>query len=223
MVWPGFRPIRMRSTDMTSTTTDFDVTVVSLPRDLGKVPLVEAFMRFRKRVFVDRMEWQLVHAEGIEFEQYDSFKTTYIIAHQGNEVLGGARLKRTDSTFGSGILVYSYMIRDAHLGLLPNMPCQLCTTNPPVDSNIWELTRFVAAEKPHGVAEAILRKANAFLFEQQAQSCLFLGPPAFLRMAKRLGWSAEPLGPVVGNDDGRFLAFSCAVLEPKHRNNNSPS
>lgn len=171
-------------------------------------------MRFRKKVFVDRMEWPLVHAEGIEFEQYDSFNTTYIIAHRANEVLGGARLKRTDSRLGSGTVVYSYMIRDAHLGLLPNMPPKLCASNPPVDSSVWELTRFVASDKPEGVAEAILRKANAFLYEQRAQSCLFLGPPAFLRMAKRLGWTAEPLGPVVGNSDGRFLAFRCAVIPP---------
>lgn len=174
-------------------------------------------MRFRKRVFVDRMEWPLAHAEGIEFEQYDTLNTTYVIAHHDGEILGGGRLKRTDATFGSGTLVYSYMIRDAHLGLLPNMPARLCAENPPVDSTVWELTRFVAAEKPEGLAEAILRQANAFLHERCARSCLFLGPPAFLRMAKRLGWSPEPLGPIVGNDDGRFLAFSCEVIPPDPR------
>lgn len=199
---------------MTSVRDNFDVAIIDLPRNLQMVPLVEAFMRFRKEVFVDRMEWPLVHAEGIEFEQYDTFNTTYIIAHHDDQILGGARLKRTDSTLGSGTVVYSYMIRDAHLGLLPNMPPQLCESNPPVDSNVWELTRFVAVEKPVGVAEAVLRKANAFLYEKRAEACLFLGPPAFLRMAKRLGWTAEPLGPIVGNADGRFLAFRCAVIPP---------
>lgn len=200
---------------MCAASSDFEVTVVDLPNGLRDMPLVEHFMRFRKRVFVDRMEWPLVHADGIEFEQYDTFTTTYVIAHRDGEVLGGARLKRTDATLGSGILVYSYMIRDAHLGLLPNMPAGLCIRNPPVDPAVWELTRLVAAEKPEGVAEAILRKANEFLHERCARACLFLGPPAFLRMAKRLGWSPQPLGPVVGNDDGRFLAFSCDVIAPE--------
>lgn len=196
---------------------DFEVTVVDLSSGVQSMDLVVAFMRFRKRIFVDRMEWPLNHIDGIEFEQYDTFSTTYVIAHQGGEVLGGARLKRTDTTHGSGVLVYSYMIRDAHLGLLPNMPARLCTENPPVDPAIWELTRFVAEERPEGIAEAILRTANDFLHERCARTCLFLGPPAFLRMAKRLGWSPEPLGPVVGNDDGRFLAFSCDVIAPERR------
>ena len=193
---------------------NFEVTVVELPKHFQHMHLVEAFMRFRKRIFVDRMEWPLVHSDGIEFEQYDTFSTTYVIAHDDGNVVGGARLKRTDATYGAGVLVYSYMIRDAHLGLLPHMPASLCEENPPVDPSIWELTRFVAAEQPVGVAEAVLRKANRFLYEQGARSCLFLGPPAFLRMAKRLGWKPKPLGPIVGNDDGRLLAFSCGVIAP---------
>lgn len=193
----------------------FDVSVIELPDGLQDTDLVARFMRFRKEVFVDRMAWPLWHAEGIEFEQYDTFDTTYVVAHRGRKVVGGARLKRTDATHGHGVVVYSYMIRDAYLGLLPGMPAELCNDDPPIDDRIWELTRFVADEKVPGVGEAILRAANKYLYAKGATTCLFLGPPAFLRMARRLGWLSRPMGPVVGNADGRFLAFSCGVIPPE--------
>lgn len=197
----------------------FDLKVVELPQDVADLDLVTDFMRLRKRVFVDGMEWPLMHADGVEFEQYDTFQNTcYVIAHINRRVLGGARLKPTCATNGSGT-VYSYMIRDAYLGLLPGMPRSLCAEDPPVDPSIWELTRFAAVDRPGGIGEAVLQAANDFLHKRQAQRCLFLGPPAFLRMAKRLGWTPEALGPVVGNDDGRFLAFGCGVNPPNPENN----
>lgn len=188
-----------------------DVTVVELPADLGDYDLVQKFMRFRRDVFVDRMGWGLHHAEGIEFEQYDTFDTVYVIAHRDREVIGGARLRRTNALNGRGTVVYSYMIRDACLGLLPGMPTNLCDNTPPVDPRIWELTRF-AATREAGVAEAVLRAANDYLLTRGAVQCLFLGPPAFMRMARSLGWTPEPMGAVVGNRDGRFLAFCCTVI-----------
>lgn len=195
---------------------DVSVEVLVLPRDLHRFDLVTSFLRLRKQIFVDRMAWPLHHAEGIEFEQYDTFDTAYVIAHRHGEVLGGARLKRTDKCHGNGTVVYSYMIRDAHLGLLPGMPQNLCDDAPPVDSHAWELTRFAAHPIP-GLADRILEVANSYLFTMDATQCLFLGPPAFLRMALKLGWKPQPMGAIVGNQDGRFLAFSCEVLPPDIR------
>lgn len=189
------------------------VEVLVLPYDMGRFDLVAKFLEFRKKVFVDQMCWPLHHAEGIEFEQYDTYDTAYVIAHENGEVVGGARLKRTDKLLGHGTVRYSYMIRDAHLGLLPGMPDHLCYDTPPMDPKSWELTRFAALPRP-GLAEQILEAANDYLHRIGARECLFLGPPAFLRMASRLGWTPEPLGDVVQNDDGRFLAFACSVRAP---------
>ena len=199
---------------MTHSMNDIRVEVVRLPHDMHRFDLVASFFRLRKQIFVDRMAWPLHHAEGIEFEQYDTFDTIYIIAHRDGEAVGGARLKRTDCLFGGGTVVYSYMIRDAHLGLLPGMPTNLCHGEPPVDPQAWELTRF-AALPVAGLAEAILETSNQYLHEVGATDCLFLGPPAFLRMAQRLGWTPRPMGDLVSNDDGKFLAFACAVREPQ--------
>ena len=195
---------------------DITVEILTLPQDMHRFDLIADFLRFRKRIFIDNMAWPLHHADGLEFEQYDTFDTAYIVAHSNGQVVGGARLKRTDHSFGNGDVTYSYMIRDAHLGLLPGMPENLCNRTPPVDDRSWELTRL-ATVPISGLGERILAKANAFLFTLNATQCLFLGPPAFLRMAAKLGWSPKPMGDIVRNDDGRFLAFSCAVLPPVER------
>lgn len=193
---------------------DIEITIVELPQDVESFNLVTGFLRFRKSIFVDRMAWPLHHSDGIEFEQYDTFSdTAYVVAHNGGEVVGGARLKRTDTKFGNGSIQYSYMIRDAHLGLLPGMPHELCYNEPPVDARCWELTRLASEQIP-GLSERILEAANDYLFDVGADECLFLGPPAFLRMASKLGWTPKALGAIVKNDDGRFLAFSCPVREP---------
>lgn len=194
---------------------DIEITVINLPRDLKNFHLVAAFFEYRKTIFVDRMAWPLHNAEGIEFEQYDSFNdTAYVVAHRGTTVVGGARLKRTDAISCSGKIRYSYMIRDAHLGLLEGMPEDLCYDEPPVDEHCWELTRL-ANEPIPGLSERILEAANNYLFRMGAKECLFLGPPAFMRMATKLGWTPKALGGIVGNKDGRFLAFACPVRSPR--------
>jgi len=193
---------------------DFSVSLLSLPGSVAKWPLAMKFLRLRKDVFIDQMNWGLFHAEGVEFEQYDSIGVTYVVAHRAEQVIGGARLVCTTNSFGSGEFVYTYMIRDACRGLLANMPTGLCAGEPPVSGKIWELTRLVAIKEP-GIAEAILASSNRFLHAIAAEQCLFLGPPAFMRMAKRMGFSPSPLGDIQGNVDGRFLAFSCDVIPPE--------
>lgn len=182
------------------------VSVLQFPKDVDRWNLVVGFMELRKRVFVDDMSWPLHTDKDLEYEQYDDPSTVYIVAHIGNEVLGGARLVRTDRQFG----IYSYMIRDAHLQRVPGLPDDLCTEDPPVSPKTWELTRFMSADSLM-VGEEILRTADDFLRSKGANQCLMLGPPAFMRMAKRMGYAPEPIGKVTGNRNGRFLAFACPL------------
>ena len=190
--------------------------VLRMPADASRWNLVTEFLQLRKQVFVDRLGWELATLDLMEFEQYDSFAATYVIAQHSatGRVAGGARLLRTDhaSPTCSGSLKYSYMIRDAALGLLPGLPADLCAGSPPVDPKTWELTRLVSDGTP-GVAENLLRIVNAYLASKGALRCLFLGPAAFMRMARGMGFRPEPLGQVVGNTSGRFLAFACAVID----------
>lgn len=190
------------------------IEIVELPFQITRLDLVRDYLRLRKEVFIDRMSWALGQADDLEFDQYDTLDTTYVIAHRNGEVVGGARVKPTHGRQACGHSMYEYMIRDAHLGLLPGMPQQLCEKTPPLSPDDWELTRLVALPI-RGVAERILEAANDHLFRKGAKGCLFLGPPAFLRMAERLGWTPRKLGDVVENKDGKFLAFACPVRPPQ--------
>lgn len=190
----------------------YRVHVVQCPEDLGLWHLVNDYLKLRKQVFVDRLEWPLFHAENLEFEQYDSFDTVYVVATLNGEVVGGARLRRTDQLSGQGQIQYSYMIRDACLGILPGLPQELCDELPPMDEHTWELTRMVVTG-PKEVSRMILAKINVFLGQEGAETVLFLGSPAFRRMASSMAWPVKQLGPITGNADGRFQVFECPVQE----------
>lgn len=187
------------------------IAIVEPLQRTSRYDLVRQFMALRKTTFIDNKEWDLTHDEGIEFEQYDSFHAVYVIAHLDGRVLGGARLIRTDRMFGSGRIKYSYMIKDAYDGNLPGLPENVCFETPPTSVDVWELTRLATLPKVD-VARDILNEANRYLASIGAQTCLFLGPPAFIRIAKAMGYDPAPLGPIVGNETGRFLAFKCDVL-----------
>lgn len=183
--------------------------VINYPENSDLWSRVSEYFKLRKRIFVDQLDWELYSAEGLEFEQYDNFaNTTYIVAIQNNKVVAGARLRRTDSSYGSGLIKYSYMIRDACIGLLPGLPRNLCYNVPPQDEKIWELTRMVVVG-PKEMTVRMLDVVNNFLVEQGATSCLFLGSPAFVRMARNLDWPITTLGPICSNGSGRFQVFSC--------------
>lgn len=190
---------------------DYEVRVIRYPEGLRHWDLVKGYFKLRKQIFVDRMEWPLHTADEMEFEQYDSFDTTYVVATDSfGEVVGGARLRRTDQHSGQGTLRYSYMIRDACLGLLPGLPENLCDELPPADEQVWELTRMVV-NGPREITRLLLEATNEFLGREGASSILFLGSPAFLRMARSWNWPAESLGPVASNQDGRFQVIECPV------------
>lgn len=183
--------------------------ILQFPKDVARWDLVRKFYEFRRKMFVERMGWKLDDFEEMEFEQYDGFETTYAVAHVDGEVLGGGRLRRTDQRNG----IYSYMIRDAVLGLLPSLPTNLLYREAPVDQVTWELTRFATDGKGR-VAEALLYEINGFLKSRGATGCLCLGPPAFLRMAKKFSWYVEQMGPICANEDGRFLVFRLSITDP---------
>lgn len=183
-----------------------EISVLRIPEGIPQWHLVVSFLRLRKEVFIDKMDWQLHDVEAMEYEQYDRFDAVYIIAHENGKVLGGARLLRSDRTMG----VYSYMLRDAFRGLLPGIPQEVCDVHPPSSDTVWELTRL-AVNRTGDVARRILEETNKYLSSQGASECLFLGPPSFMRMAKSMLFQPKPLGKISGNRDGRFLAFSCAI------------
>lgn len=188
------------------------VQALRFPDGLRQWHLVAAYLRLRKEVFVDALNWDLYAHNAVEFEQYDHFGATYVIAEdlETGEVVGGARLLPTVSggAHCTGAVRYSYMIRDAERGLLDGLPVDTSFAAAPVDPAVWELTRLVSRGSAR-VAQAIITAARDYLVGVGAKRCLFLGPESFLRLARMMGSDAQPMGQVSSNASGRYLAFWC--------------
>lgn len=175
--------------------------------------LVESYLRRRRNVFIGQKRWPLVSCGAMEFDQYGVLPAAvYVVAHSRGQVISGARLLRCDAQIGTGLTVYSYMIRDAVRGVIA-LPRDVCWGDPPDDAESWELTRLLALRPSMHLVRAILDAGNAYLAGHKARQCLFLGPQGFLRMAKSFGYDPQPLGDVVSNSDGSFLAFACPVRQ----------
>ena len=142
-----------------------EISIINFRDNLDRWDLVVNYMKLRKLIFKDAKQWNLVVAQEMEFEQYDTFmtlahgdKSSYIIAHSGVDVLGGGRLIRCDNP-------NSYMLRDAYFGKLEGLPKELCDKEPPVNDTTWELTRLISKEKSN-LASTILSQTNEFLYSK---------------------------------------------------------
>jgi acyl homoserine lactone synthase len=192
-----------------------DIDIIEFGAPSARWDLVQSFFEFRKEIFIGKMGWNLTPHREIEFDQYDVLSAaTYVIAHEGDKILGGARLLRCDSRIGNGSVVYSYMIHDAWRGVI-DIPKDICWNKPPTSSTSWELTRLLMVEPSMRLMKEMLAKVNLFLWHKSATECLFLGPQSFMRMARIFGYLPKPMGSMTGNKDGQFLAFRCDVVDPR--------
>jgi acyl homoserine lactone synthase len=172
------------------------------------------YFTLRERIFVSERHWELDDFNGYELDAYDKETSIYVVAQetQSGDVVGGARLSPTmDEKFRpvhehdpSG-----FMISDAAKGLLPGLPQGLCFDEPPSGPDIWELTRVVVSER--GVTDQLFAVGKEYLMHIRVSKCLALGSPGIMRIARKFGLRPKPIGPIVSNDTGKFLAFSCNI------------
>ena len=171
-------------------------TVVCVENQHRYGQLYADLLRARKTVFIDQKAWDLPQADGMEFDQYDTPQSRSVVIHEYGRVLAGVRLLPTTAQCGC----YSYMLRDAQRGLLPNIPEYILYEPAPVATHVWEATRlFVTKNEPAErrlVIQAKLIKAMANAATQQgATHVIGIVPAAFQRWMNRLGLSALPVGP----------------------------
>ncbi len=178
-------------------------------QDPGNFFMVNDFLELRKKVFVDKLGWTIDTYQDLEFDQYDTFKSKYVIATIDGDVVGGARLlctnDETPSSFGGKH--YTYMIKDAHDGLLQGLPYGLCYEEPPVQSDIWEITRLCSTSSDVNTQFIMDECINA-LRAVCATKALFICSPAGVRYAKKKGRQVHEIGPVLENEDCKFQAIS---------------
>lgn len=157
--------------------------------------------RARKQSFIERKDWDLPEVDGMEYDQYDTPASRWIVAHEGDHVMGGMRFTPTTHRCG----VYSYMIRDAQLGVIDTIPQNLLHDPAPVDPDVWEGSRmFVNNATPM----KIRRRLHAVLTLATLETAHQLGvkrvlgiiPATWPRWAPRIGCDLDAAGPVMDID-----------------------
>jgi len=169
--------------------------------------LYAEFLKARKRVFIDGKGWDLPSTEGMEFDQYDTPLSRWIVVHEFGEVLAGIRLTPTTAKCG----IYSYMLRDAQRGLLKDIPATVLHYRAPVSDKIWEAARLFVSDGQPASRRSLLQKT---LLLSMARSAVEVGatqvigivPAVFQRWMARIGMSALPIGPRMEIDGDRTQA-----------------
>ena len=143
--------------------------------------------RLRGRVFKDRLGWDVSVSDGLEIDQYDTFKPTYLLALEQNVVVGCVRLLPTTGR---------NMLADTFPVLLDGNPAPRTTA-------IWESSRFcVDTESAAATAENGLRKATFLLFaamiewgqQHNLQAIATVTDLRMERILRRAGWRLDRLG-----------------------------
>lgn len=157
--------------------------------------LLTRYLHARKSVFIDRLSWRVSEADDMEFDQYDTPFCRWVILHEFGEVIGGVRLMPTTARCG----IYSYMLRDAQLGILEDLPTDVLFFRAPVDPTVWEASRFfiidtVPAARRMAVQSVLFRRMRETAAENGARFLLGIVPAVWARWARRLDATAIPIG-----------------------------
>ena len=174
-------------------------------------------LRARHRTFIERNQWELPQADGMEFDQYDTPASRWVAVHEFGHVLAGVRLTPTTARCG----IYSYMIRDAQRGLLETIPRDLLWEEAPVAEHIWESSRvFVSDDVP----SKIRLRVQIELIGEMVRSARELGASRVLglipehspRLARRPGIECEPAGPVMDIGGSRSVCVNIGLASKLH-------
>lgn len=174
-------------------------------------------LRVRRESFIVQRKWDLPETDGMEFDQYDTPQSRWIAVHHLGEVLAGIRMTPTTAKCG----IYTYMIRDAQLGLLESIPSDLLFEEAPVDPHVWETSRVFIA---HHVPAKLRLRVQAQLMEQMVRTArdegatqlLGLCPRAWMRWMRRLGYQTFHVGPCLDIGGSMNQAIMMNLRESLH-------
>ncbi|MBT2129523.1 N-acyl-L-homoserine lactone synthetase [Planktotalea lamellibrachiae] len=158
--------------------------------------LLSNILKARRECFIVQENWDLPETDGMEFDQYDTPQSRWIAVHKEGRVLAGIRLTPTTAKCG----MYSYMIRDAQLGLLQSIPVGILYDAAPVAEHIWESSRvFIAQDVPAAdrghIQKSLIGEMVHTAQCNGASEILALCPRAWKRWMRMLGYETEHVGP----------------------------
>lgn len=166
-------------------------------------------LQMRKSLFVDDMSWDIPHTKDAEWDQYDTAATIYVISHKEGKAFAASRMIPTTHDSGG----WSYMIRDASLGLLPGIETGVCR-NAPQSKQIWEATRFAVCRSlvaPQARNAALVHNAQALATcasRLGAKSLIAMMKPAFIRWLRNQNLPTERFGPTIHTPENERV---CAI------------
>ena len=177
------------------------------------------YLKLRKQFFVDTLKWDVPHNDDYEMDQYDNPTAWYSLVVRNGEVLGGARVMPTTSSWGE----HTYMLRDAYqgkLGGIPDraMPSEIATPQ------VWECTRLCMSDGLRSHVERsrclsmIVNGLVDIAVDHGASELLTLSTISLMRALRQLGYPADRLGePYRDPGDGRrYAVLKMPVAAPGH-------
>ena len=164
-----------------------NVIALTRPALLRNSELTLGMHRLRRRVFQDRLEWDVAVSDGLEVDQYDALSPTYLLGVDQQDVVGCVRLLPTT---GRNMLADTF-------------PILLDGRAAPTSIKIWESSRFcVDTKNVEATAENGLREATFLLFaamiewgqQHDLQAIATVTHLRMERILRRAGWGLERLG-----------------------------
>lgn len=184
------------------------------------------FLRIRKRLFVDTLNWDIPHNDVVEMDQYDNPLAHYSLVMRDGAVIGGARTTPVLAQWGP----HTSMFQDAMNGLLPDIPADLLEGDFDA-ARSWECTRLSIADTVTSAADrtecldlivdGLARTASS----RGATTLVSLSPPPLQRALRRLGHDVSRIGRIYRSDnDGRSYALLSmpALTSAQARNDRKP-
>lgn len=165
--------------------------------------LMNSAARYRHKVFIEKLGWQLNCHDLLENDQFDRPDTVYVIAkNDQDEVVGIARLLPTTRP---------YLLGDV-------FPQLLNGTQPPYSKDVWELSRFAAVDfkAPHTTVMGQFSSSQTIELLNAAIECarrhgakrlITVSPVGVERLMRKLGLHARRAGPPTLTDHQTVCAY----------------
>lgn len=158
--------------------------------------LFTTLLRARYHHFIETRGWDLPNVRGLEFDQYDTPESIYCVIHDGMTVYGGFRVTPTTAH----CVNTSYMLRDAQLGLLPDLPLDVLDELAPQDPRTWEVSRVFIGDTLSSRERMRVRDELGLNFarlakERNINAFLCITSVAAALLMRRAGLKFSPAGP----------------------------
>ncbi|PLY39490.1 N-acylhomoserine lactone synthase [Janthinobacterium sp. ROICE36] len=153
--------------------------------------LLSNMARYRYKVFVETLGWDLDTVDNREWDQFDQPDTLYVISKDGDDAINGcARLLPTSQPYLLGT-VFPELMQGQHI---PSSP------------DVWELSRFAAvdfnkrntsalAQFSACAATQLLREAIDCAASHGAKRLITVSPIGIERLLRHAGVRAHRAGP----------------------------